>query len=104
MQFLFSILFKRIEISFILCYIMKEVIEPENYHDDFSFYNINSLIDFVNNNITQLLLFLLVFVIIYIVDHISNFNTMLMVIQEQQSKNQQQKLLKKSKSKSKSKS
>jgi len=73
---------------------MKEQIEPENYEDDFSFYNINSLIDFVKNNIIQILLFLLVFVIIYIVDHISNINTMLMVMQQQQ---EPAKVMKKSK-------
>jgi len=63
---------------------MKESIEPENYEDDFSFYNINSLIDFVKNNTIQIFLFILVFVIIYIVDYISNINTMLMEIQQQE--------------------
>ena len=82
---------------------MEDPVKLEDYEDDFSFYNINSLIDFVNNNVIQLILFLLVFIIIYIVDHISNFNTMLMAIQQQQSINQEQKLLKKSKSNSKSK-
>jgi hypothetical protein len=74
---------------------MKEQIEVENYEDDFSFYNINSLIDFVKNNVVQILLFLLVFVIIYIVDHISNINTMLMAMQQQQVV----KMMKKTKSK-----
>ena len=74
---------------------MKEPIESDNYEDDFSFYNINSLIDFVKNNVIQIFLFLLVFVIIYIVDHISNINTMLIAIQQQQAA----KMMKKSKSK-----
>jgi len=76
---------------------MKESVDTENYNDDFSFYNINSIIDFVKNNVIQILLFLLVFVIIYIVDHISNINTMLIAIQQQKDAVQQKKILKKSK-------
>ena len=78
--------------------------EPIEHEDDFSFYNINSLIHFVTNNIVQILLFLLVFVIIYIVDHISNFYTMLMAAKQQQMSIQEQKILKKLKTRSKSKS
>jgi hypothetical protein len=80
---------------------MKEEIEPDIYEDDFSFYNMNSIIDFVKNNTIQIFLFLLVFVIIYIVDRISNFNIILTTIQQQQQALQQQKILKKSKNKSK---
>jgi hypothetical protein len=45
--------------------------------DDFSIWNINSIIDFVKNNFIQILLFILVFVIIYVVDHVSNINAMI---------------------------
>jgi hypothetical protein len=45
--------------------------------DEFSIWNINSIIDFVKNNFIQILLFILVFVIIYVVDHVSNINAMI---------------------------
>jgi hypothetical protein len=45
--------------------------------DDFSIYNINSIINFCKNNWFQLLLLLLVFIIIYVVDYISNINTII---------------------------
>jgi hypothetical protein len=77
---------------------MEEPVKLEEYEDDFSFYNIHSLIDFVKNNVTQILLLLLVFVIIYIVDHISNINTFLMAMQQQQ---EASKFMKKTKNKSK---
>ena len=85
---------------------MKEDIEPKEYEDtdDFSFLNINSIIDFVKNNLIQILLFLLVFVIIYIVDYVSNINAMLMAFQQQQMAFQQQKMEKKIVKKNKSKS
>jgi hypothetical protein len=73
---------------------MDDSIEPEIYDDDFSFYNMNSIIEFVKNNLTQIFLFLLVFIIIYIVDHISNFNAMLMAIEQQQLAVQHKKNLK----------
>jgi hypothetical protein len=82
---------------------MKEEVEPNIYEDDFSFYNMNSIINFVKNNTIQIFLFLLVFIIIYIVDYISNINTMLMTIQQQQLTFNQQKILKKNISKNKSK-
>ena len=50
--------------------------ENTNY-DDFSSWDIETAIQFVKENILQFLLLLLVFVIIYVVDHITNINTML---------------------------
>lgn len=50
-------------------------IEQDN---DFSIYNLKSIINYIHNNLVQILLFVLVFIIIYIVDHISNINAMLM--------------------------
>jgi hypothetical protein len=46
-------------------------------YDDFNIYDINSIISFIKENTIQILLLLLVPVIIYIVDHISNINTVL---------------------------
>lgn len=46
------------------------------YHD-FNIYDINSFFSFIKENAIQILLLLLVPVIIYIVDHISNINTLL---------------------------
>ena len=78
---------------------MNEPIDYDKYEEEeFSFFNIYSLIHFVKNNVLQIGLFLLVFVIIYIVDHISNINTFLMATQQQQAA---VKILKKSKNKSK---
>ena len=77
---------------------MKDPVESD---EDFSFYNINSILYFVKNNLIQIFLFLLVFVIIYMVDHISNINTMLLAMQQQQQQQQlaPKKITKKSKSK-----
>jgi len=46
-------------------------------NNDFSDWNIGSIVHFIKNNIIQLLLLILVFVIIYVVDHIANLNAML---------------------------
>jgi len=79
---------------------MKERVESDNYEeDDFSFYNINSITIFLKNNVIQICLFIMVFIIIYIVDHISNINTMLLAIQQQQIAIQNEKNMKKYKSK-----
>ena len=45
---------------------------------DLSIYDFNSIINYIKNNFIQILLLLLVFFIIYLVDQISNINTMLM--------------------------
>ena len=45
---------------------------------DLSIYDFNSIIDYIKNNIIQILLLILVFFIIYTVDYISNINTILM--------------------------
>jgi len=64
---------------------MNEPIDYDKYEEEeFSFFNIYSLIHFVKNNVLQIGLFLLVFVIIYLVDHITNINMMIMAIQDQQ--------------------
>jgi len=62
---------------------MKEEVESNIYEDDFSFYNMNSIINFVKNNTIQIFLFLLVFIIIYLVDYITNMNTMILMMQDQ---------------------
>ena len=46
-------------------------------NEDFSIYNINSIINFIKENYIQILLFILVFIIIYVVDYISNINAMI---------------------------
>jgi hypothetical protein len=43
-------------------------------YDDLNIYDINSIFTFIKENAIQILLLLLVPVIIYIVDHISNIN------------------------------
>ena len=53
-----------------------------DYDDDFSFYNINSIVNYIKENFVQILLFILVFVIIYIVDYIYNINAILFSIQQ----------------------
>lgn len=49
-------------------------------YEDFSFKNINSIINYIKNNWFQFLLLFLVFIIIYVVDYISNINTMIFAI------------------------
>ena len=44
---------------------------------DIDFFDINSVIQYVLSNYTQFLLLLLVFIIIYVVDYISNVNNIL---------------------------
>ena len=50
--------------------------ENTNY-DDLSTWTPETVFQFLKENIVQLLLLLLVFIIIYVVDHITNINTML---------------------------
>ena len=52
--------------------------EINNDEYNLSIYYFNSTINYIKNNFIQLLLLGLVFFIIYIVDYISNINTMLM--------------------------
>jgi hypothetical protein len=46
-------------------------------YEDFNIYDINSILGFIKENFIQLLLLLLVAIIIYIVDYISNINAMI---------------------------
>lgn len=50
--------------------------------NELSIWNINSIIDFIKKNFVQILLLILVFVIIYIVDHISNINAAIFGVQQ----------------------
>jgi hypothetical protein len=52
----------------------------ERFDDDsdLSIYDFNSIINYIKNNIIQILLLILVFFIIYVVDYICNINAMLM--------------------------
>lgn len=49
----------------------------ELYDDDFSFWNFNSVVNFYKDKYFQIFLFFSVFVIIYVVDYISNMNAMI---------------------------
>jgi len=55
-----------------------------NNDDELSIYNFKSIVHFIQNNIVQIILFILVFVIIYVVERVTHFNTMLVAIQQQQ--------------------
>ena len=55
-----------------------------NNNNELSIYNFKSIVHFIQNNIVQIILFILVFVIIYVVDRLTHFNTMLVAIQQQQ--------------------
>lgn len=52
-----------------------EMIDDE---PELSIYDFNSIINYIKNNFVQLLLLVFVFFIIYIVDYISNINTIIM--------------------------
>ena len=49
----------------------------ELYDKNFSFWNLNSVVNFYKDKHLQIFLFIIVFVIIYVVDYISNFNSMI---------------------------
>ena len=51
--------------------------DTKKEEDTSSHWDINSVFDFIKNNIIQILLFILVFVIIYFVDYIQNINAMI---------------------------
>jgi len=51
--------------------------EPEFNYQEISIWNLNSIINYLKDNFIQILLLILVFVIIYTVDYISNINTMI---------------------------
>lgn len=49
----------------------------DNSENDSSIWEIKTIVDFIQNNYIQILMFLSVFVIIYLVDYISNINAVL---------------------------
>ena len=51
---------------------MKNTVELE--YNEFFVWDVNSIINYIKDNYIQILLLISVFVIIYIVDHISNIN------------------------------
>jgi hypothetical protein len=46
-------------------------------YQDLSIWNINSIIEYTKENVIQIFLLILVFIIIYVVDHISNLNAVI---------------------------
>jgi hypothetical protein len=50
--------------------------ESDEY-EELSIWNIKSIMDYIKENFIQILLFISVFIIIYIVDYISNINAVL---------------------------
>ena len=47
----------------------------ETYEDELSIWNMNSIFTYIKDHIIQILMLISVFVIIYVVDHISNINS-----------------------------
>jgi hypothetical protein len=66
-----------------------------NNDNDYSIYNLNSFVHFIQNNIYQILLFILVIIIIYIVDRLTHFNMMIGMIHQQKVMKDQMKHIKK---------
>ena len=54
---------------------MKNNVELE--YNELSVWDVNSIINYIKDNYIQILLLISVFIIIYIVDHISNINAIL---------------------------
>jgi len=52
-------------------------IDNENDFNNFSTWNLNTILTFIKENVIQILLLLLVFFIIYIVDYISHINAII---------------------------
>lgn len=71
--------------------------QEKNTDYEFSIFNVNSVINFIQNNIIQLLLFGLVFFIIYIVDRVTHLNNIIAAAKQQQMMKEQLKQMKKSK-------
>ena len=53
----------------------------DTYNDELSIWNIYSIINYVKDNFVQFILLISVFIIIYYVDYINNFNTALTNLQ-----------------------
>jgi hypothetical protein len=49
----------------------------ETYEDELSIWNMNSIFTYIKDNFIQILMLLSVFIIIYVVDHISNINSVI---------------------------
>lgn len=47
----------------------------DTYEDELSIWNMNSIFTYIKDHIIQILMLISVFIIIYVVDHISNINT-----------------------------
>jgi hypothetical protein len=47
----------------------------DTYEDEISIWNINSIVTYIKDHFIQILMLLSVFVIIYLVDYISNINS-----------------------------
>jgi len=74
---------------------MNPSVQSNNNNDDeLSIYNFKSIVHFIQNNIVQIILFILVFVVIYVVDRLTHFNTMLVAIQQQKIMKEQMKQMK----------
>jgi hypothetical protein len=71
--------------------------KEKNNDDEFSIFNLNSVINFIQNNIIQLLLLGIVFFVIYAVDRVTHFNNILVAMQQQQIMKEQMKQMKKGK-------
>ena len=47
----------------------------DTYEDELSIWNMNSIITYIKDHLIQILMLISVFIIIYVVDHISNINS-----------------------------
>jgi hypothetical protein len=47
----------------------------DTYEDELSIWNMNSIITYIKDHLIQILMLTSVFIIIYVVDHISNINS-----------------------------
>jgi hypothetical protein len=70
-----------------------------NEAEDVPKYNIKSIFDFIKKNFFQIILFILVFVIIFIVDRITFHNSKLMALHQEKMIKEQMKRFKKIKTK-----
>jgi hypothetical protein len=82
---------------------MSDTSESYKNEDEFSIFNLNSVIVFVKKNIIQILLFGLVFFIIYIVDRVTHLNNIITAAQQQQMMKEHMKQMKKGKKNNKQK-
>jgi len=60
----------------------KNVVNDETMNLSFSIWDVNSIIEYIKNHYVKILLLILVVIIVYVVDHITNINAAVYGVQQ----------------------